>query len=160
MLALSQYKKQTIYRNTMKRIFNTNYNHQSLDLALLILRVGASWLMLTHGWGKVNMVMSGGAIQFADPIGLGMATSLYLAIFAEILCSLLLILGFATRLVVLPLIVTMAIAVFVVHPPDGLQKMELPGLYLLVYIFLLFSGPGRISIDSLISRNKNRRRTF
>ncbi len=144
----------------MKTVFNTNYSHQSLDFALLILRVGASCLMLTHGWGKVNMAMSGGEIQFADPIGLGMTTSLYLAVFAEVICSLLLILGLATRFVVIPLMITMAIAVFVVHPPDGLQKMELPALYLLVYIFILFSGPGRFSIDSVISRNANRRRTF
>jgi putative oxidoreductase len=144
----------------MKRIFNTNYNHQSLDVALFILRVGVACLILTHGWAKLSVVLSGGEIQFGDPIGLGMVTSFYLAIFAEFFCSLLLILGLATRLVLIPLIITMAVAVFIVHPPDGFQKMELPGLYLLVFVFLMFSGPGKFSIDSVISRNANRRRTF
>jgi len=144
----------------MKSIFNTNYNHQGLDVALFILRVGVACLMMTHGWGKLSTVLSGAEIQFGDPIGLGMKTSFYLAIFAEFICSLLLILGLATRLILIPLMITMAVAVFVVHPPDGFQKMELPALYLLVFFFLMISGPGKFSIDSVISRNTNRRRTF
>lgn len=144
----------------MKSIFNTNYNHQGLDVALFILRVGAACLLMTHGWAKLSTVLSGAEIQFADPIGLGMKTSFYLAIFAEFFCSLLLILGLATRLVLIPLMINMAVIVFIVHPADGFQKMELPALYLLVFFFLMFSGPGKFSIDSVISRNANRRRTF
>jgi putative oxidoreductase len=144
----------------MKRIFNTNYNHQSLDFALFILRVGVSCFVMTHGIAKLSSLMSGAEIQFADPIGLGMKTSFYLAIFAEVLCAVLLLFGLLTRLALIPLIITMVVAVFVVHPPDGFQKMELPGLYLLVFVFLMFSGPGRYSIDNVISRKTNRRRVF
>jgi putative oxidoreductase len=144
----------------MKTIFNTNYNHTTLDIFLLILRVGVSCLMLTHGMAKLGVALSGAEIQFGDPIGVGMKTSFYLAIFSEVICAVLLILGLCTRLVVIPLIVTMVVAAFVVHPPDGFQKMELPILYLLNFVFLLFVGPGRFSIDNVISRSTNRRRTF
>jgi len=143
----------------MKRVFNTNYNHQSLDFALFLLRIGVACFMLTHGLAKLSVVLSGAEIQFGDPIGLGVKLSFYLAVFAEVLCSVLLIIGLATRFALIPLIITMAVAVFVVHPPDGFKGMELPGLYLMVFVFLMFAGPGRFSIDSLISRT-NRRLTF
>jgi len=144
----------------MKRIFNTNYNHQSLDLGLLIFRVGFAAIMLTHGWSKLSVVLSGAEVQFADPIGLGMVTSFYLAIFAEFFCAILVVLGLFTRLALLPLIITMAVVVFVVHGADPFSKQE-PGLmFLLAFVFLLFSGPGRFSIDSIIARKTNKRRTF
>ena len=144
----------------MKRVFNTNYNHRSLDFALFILRVGASCFILTHGWSKVSKVLSGAEIQFADPIGLGMVTSFYLVIFAEVICAVLLLIGLATRLALIPLIINMAVVVFVVQFNEGFQKMELPAFYLLVFVFLMFAGPGRYSIDNVISRRGNRRRTF
>lgn len=142
----------------MKRIFNTNYNHQSLDFALLLLRGVISIFILSHGLVKLNTLLSGAEIQFGDPIGLGVKTSFYLTIFAEVICSILLFLGLATRLALIPLIVTMVVAVFVVHMPDGFSKQELAGLYLLVFVFLLFSGAGRFSVDSLIGKRTGRRR--
>jgi putative oxidoreductase len=144
----------------MKRIFNTNYNHQSLDFGLLILRVGFAAIILTHGWGKLSVVLSGAEIQFGDPIGLGMATSFYLAIFAEVFCAILVMLGLFTRLALIPLIITMAVACFVVHSADPFSKQEPSLMFLIAFVFLLFSGPGRFSIDSIIARRTNRRRTF
>ena len=144
----------------MKRIFNTNYNHQSLDFGLLILRVGFAAIMLTHGWSKLGVVLSGAEVQFADPIGLGMVTSFYLAIFAEFFCAILVILGLFTRLALIPLIITMAVVVFVVHSADPFAKQEAGLMFLIAFVFLLFSGPGRFSVDSIIARKNNRRRTF
>lgn len=144
----------------MKRIFNTNYNHQSLDFAILIFRVGISSFLLYHGLGKLNTVLSGAEIQFLDPIGLGIKTSFYLTVFAEVICSILLFLGLATRFALIPLIITMLVAVFIVHVPDGFQKQELGGLYLLGFVFLMFSGPGKYSIDSIISKQVNKRRSY
>jgi len=144
----------------MKRVFNTNYNHQSLDFALFMLRVGASCFILTHGWSKLSKVLSGAEIQFADPIGLGMEISFYLVIFAEVICAVLLLIGLATRLALIPLIINMAVIVFMVHFQEGFQKIELPAFYLLVFLFLMFSGPGRYSIDNVINRRGNRRLTF
>lgn len=142
----------------MKRIFNTNYNHQALDFALLLLRVVISVFMLTHGLAKLNVLLSGAEIKFGDPIGLGVKTSFYLTVFAEVVCSVLLFLGLATRLALIPLVVTMVVAVFVVHVPDGFAMQETGALYLLVFVFLLFSGAGRFSIDSLIGKRTGRRR--
>ena len=142
----------------MNRLFNTNYNHRGLDIALLVLRVSIALLMLSHGIPKMHTLFSGGAIQFPDPIGVGATASLSLVVFAEVFCSALILIGLGTRLAVIPLIINMLVAVLVIHGQDGLEKMEAGLHYLLVYIVLLFTGSGRVSFDSLISRKAARSR--
>jgi putative oxidoreductase len=137
----------------MKRLFNTNFNNASLHFMLLVLRVGIASFMIVHGYQKLGWLMAGGEIQFGDPMGVGMAASLYLTVFAEFFCSIFLLLGLGTRLAVIPLIITMIVAVFIVHAPDGFDKKEIGLHYLLVYVFLLVSGPGKYSVDHIISKS-------
>jgi putative oxidoreductase len=145
----------------MNRLFNTNYNHRGLDFVLLILRIGIAGLMLSHGIPKLEMLLAGGEIKFMDPIGLGDTATLVLAVFAEVFCSVLILLGIAVRLAVVPLMVTMLIAIFIAHGNDGLKEKELAIHYLLTYIVLLFAGGGRLSLDSIISsRSAKRRRSY
>lgn len=141
----------------MKRIFNTSSNQTVVNAALLILRIGIACFMLTHGWPKLMKLLAGGEIQFLDPFGLGPTASFVLAIFAEVLCSFLLLLGLATRWATIPLIITMLVAIFVAHAADGFQKQELPGHYVLVYLFLLLVGPGKYSLDYFIGRKLSRK---
>lgn len=125
---------------------------------LLVLRVAVAAFMMVHGYQKLSGLLAGGEIQFADPIGIGQAASLYLAVFAEFFCSLLLLLGLATRLALIPLIITMLVAVFMIHAADPFNKKELGLLYLVTYLFLFVSGPGKYSVDHLISQNLSSRR--
>jgi putative oxidoreductase len=136
----------------MRPLFNTNFNHNALDLMFLLLRVAIGAFMLTHGYGKLQSALAGGEIQFMDPFGLGQALSLYLAVFAEFFCSILLIFGFATRLATIPLIITMLVAVLVAHGSDPFEKKELALHYLLVYVVILVCGAGKYSLDYFISR--------
>ena len=85
-------------------------------------------------------------------LGLGPAVSLALVVFAEFFCSILLVIGFMTRAALIPLIITMAVAVFSAHSGDIFGKGELAALYLVTYTSLLLTGPGRYSIDGIISR--------
>jgi putative oxidoreductase len=142
----------------MKQIFNTNFNHGALNLMFLLLRVAIGAFMLTHGYGKLQSALAGGEIQFMDPFGLGQAVSLYLAVFAEFFCSILLIFGIATRLATIPLIVTMLVAVLVAHASDPFQKKEMALHYLLVYVVILVCGAGKYSVDYFISRKYSKRR--
>lgn len=119
------------------------------NLGVLILRLTLGCLMLTHGYPKFEKLLSGDT-SFANPIFLGEATSLMLTVFAEFVCSLLLIFGFLTRPALVFLAVTMAVAVFIVHADDGMTKQELPFLYLAGYICLLFTGPGKFSVDEKV----------
>lgn len=142
----------------MNSIFNTNYHHRSLDIVLLILRVSLALLMLSHGIDKLNTLLAGGTIQFPDPMGVGATASLALAVFAEVFCSVLVLFGLAVRLAVIPLIITMLVAILVIHGADGLKEKELAIHYLLGYLVLLFAGAGALSIDKIISSKSIRSR--
>ena len=63
------------------------------DIGLLIFRVGFSFMLLNHGIEKIDILFSS-EIKFADPIGLGPTISLILVLIAEIICPLLIIIGF------------------------------------------------------------------
>ena len=88
--------------------------------------------------------------RFPDPLGIGVMPSVILVIFAECICSICLILGFATRLVLIPLIITMSVAFFIVHADDPFHKKEMAFLFLNGYVALFFLGTGayglRVSI--------------
>ena len=135
----------------MNNIFSVSRSAASVDLALLIARVGIGALMLVHGISKIPM-LSQSPIQFYDFMGLGDQVSLWLALFAEIGCSILIIFGFATRLAVIPLIITMFVAVFIIHAEDPFVKQEMGLHYILIYVMLLLTGAGKYSIDYLISK--------
>lgn len=121
-----------------------------VSIGLLLLRVIVGVFMMTHGFGKLKMLLGPGEIQFADPIGIGLELSLILAVFAEFFCSILLILGLGTRLAAFPLWFTMFVAGVIVHAADPFGVKEMAFLYGTIYTVILFTGPGKFSIDRLI----------
>lgn len=106
--------------------------------------------MLTHGYPKLEKLLAGGEIQFFDFMGIGAAASLALAVFAEVICSVLLALGLGTRLASIALAITMGVAAFLRHAEDPFAKKEQALLYLLIFLTLLVFGPGRYSLDSML----------
>jgi putative oxidoreductase len=132
-----------------KIIFGAGTDKNWLSFALLILRLTVGILMLTHGFPKlVNFgQMSHG---FFNLFNIGSNVSLALDIFAEVFCSILLIIGLASRPALIPLILAMAVAVFMVHAGQALSVKELAIHYLASYIVLLIAGPGKYSVDYLI----------
>lgn len=137
-----------------KFIFKPGKYPFSINLALLFLRLSVGLLMLRHGLEKFANLIGDDPISFPDPIGFGVSVSLGLAVFAEMLCSIFLIFGFATRLSAIPLLITMLVAAFIIHAEDPFSKMELPLLYASVYIVLVFTGAGSISVDRFIYKKK------
>jgi putative oxidoreductase len=73
-----------------------------------------------------------------------------------VFCSLFILFGFATRLAVVPLAITMLVAVFMVHAADPFSVKEAALHFLLVYVVLLLSGSGRYSVDYLLQGKINR----
>ena len=136
----------------MKSLFNVKIGEDQLGAALLILRVVAAIFLLTHGIPKLGRLFSGEEIKFMDFMGLGPAVSLSLAVFAEFLCSILVILGAFTRLALIPMIITMGTAAFVAHADDPFGTKEKPLLFLLVFVFLLITGPGKYAVDRAIGK--------
>lgn len=130
---------------------NPSYG-KNIDLSLLLLRIAAGGFMLTHGYGKMEKLFSG-TFEFSDPIGLGVELSLGLTVFAEILCALFILLGILPRLASVPLIITMLVAVFIVHAEDGFKKQELGLFFLISYVIILILGAGKFSVQSLFSKS-------
>jgi putative oxidoreductase len=140
----------------MNRIFAVTPSGPALHVGLLLLRLGASALMFTHGLPKLMKVLAGN-FTFGDPLGLGSGVSLVLAVLAEVGCSLLILLGAGTRLAAVPLMVTMLVAALIAHADDAFGKKELPLLYLLIYTVLLLAGSGKYSVDALLGRRNGKR---
>lgn len=127
------------------------------SLGILVLRVAIGGMMLAgHGWTKLAGFTDKLA-TFPDPLGVGPGLSLSLAIFAEVLCAICLILGFLTRIVAAPLLVTMLVAAFVVHEADPWSQKELALLYAVPFLTLMLTGGGDYSADALLGRRRRRR---
>lgn len=130
----------------MKKLLFSN-RPIATDLGLLLLRLVSGGIMAySHGWGKLQKMLSGD-MSFADPIGMGEEASLVLTVFAEFVCGILVALGLFTRSALIPLIITMLVAVFIIHADDPFSKQEFGLLYLVPYITLFLTGPGKISLD-------------
>ncbi|WP_276965832.1 DoxX family protein [Chryseobacterium sp.] len=133
---------------------NSNFSSIPKDIILLAVRVFVGFAMLSHGFPKLQMLLAGGKIEFFDFMGLGPQVSLILTVFAEFVCSILLILGLFTRVSLGFLIFTMIIAAFVVHGTDPFEKREMSLIYLSVYLLLMVIGAGKFSVDHMIERRK------
>lgn len=140
----------------MKNSYFTTLNLKHVDIGLLIFRIGISGLMLTHGVPKLIRFFGDEPISFGDPLGFGEVTTFTLAVFAEFVCSVLIILGFGTRFAAIPLILTMAVVGLIVHMPDGFGRQELPLLYFFGFLLLFFTGGGKYSLDHYLLLKKKR----
>lgn len=130
---------------------------------LLIVRILIGWSFLLHGTGKLSHPIAA-AKDFAGwgiPMPLANA---YISGTAEAVGGGLLILGAASRLITIPLIVTMCVAYATAHKgvfecmaadPSGFVESFIsapPFPYLVVVLVVLLFGPGLFSVDGLLKR--------
>lgn len=130
-----------------------------ISLLLLSARIIFGILFLAHGiqkWSNFQELSS----VFPDPLGVGSSISLGLAIFAELACSIGFIFGILYRLALIPMIFTMLMAFFVIHGADPFSVKELAFVYLVIFVLMFISGPGKFSIDSILAKilAKNKRK--
>lgn len=143
--------------NLLQKIFlfsNQALTTKSQDVVLLILRLSFGGALLSHGLEKWSN-LSAMSETFPDPLGVGNAVSLYLAIFAEVICSLGVCIGFLYRLVLIPIIFTMGMAFFVIHNGTPFSARELAFLYLIVFAVLFVTGAGKYSVDNLLFNSRS-----
>lgn len=127
--------------------FNTSF-------ATLFLRLIVGGLFFAHyGYQKVanyNQILP----MFTDIIGIGAKLSFWLVIFAEFVCGFLILVGFVTRLAVIPLFITMAVAFFIAHKADPFDGKALAFVYMLLCVVVFILGSGKFSIDRLIFKRQ------
>src|SRR5215210_6865781 len=131
----------------MKKLFSTDVSDNAFAFAILVLRIGAgSLIMIQHGLDKL-MHFAQKASKFPDPFGIGHTTSLSLVVFAEFFCAAFVVLGLFTRLACIPLVIAMGVALFSAHKGEFFGAGESAGLYLVCFIAILVTGPGKLSLD-------------
>ena len=116
------------------------------NIGLAFLRIASSALLLTHGIPKFQKLLSGN-FEFADPIGIGAAPSLFLMVLAEFLCPILIIVGFKTRWAAVPPAIGMAVAALFFHSEDPFGAKEKPLLFMVIFVSIILLGPGKFSLD-------------
>ena len=134
-------------------IFPQYCREKLVSFLILAVRLFFGVLFFVHGLDKL-MNFSVLSETYPSFFGLGSYMTLMLAVFSEFCCSLFLIAGLLERIMVLPMIVAMGVAFFDVHDammPEG----ELSLIYLVMFIILFFTGPGRYSLDYLIDMKYN-----
>lgn len=131
-------------------LFPHRFRGRGVSFLILCLRIFFGVLFFMHGLDKM-MNFNVLSETFPSVLGFGSYMTLMVSIFCEFCCSLFLMTGLLIRITVLPMIVAMAVAFFDVHDammPEG----ELALVYLVVFIVLYITGPGRYSADYLIDR--------
>jgi len=132
----------------MRRFLSINYSQAAFNIAMLLLRLGGGVLAMSHGYYKL-IHFAEMKSKFMNFMGIGSTVSLLLVLFAEFFCSIFLIIGLFSRLVVIPLIISMSVALFKAHNGDVFGEGEKAALYLTIFITLLLCGPGKASVDGM-----------
>lgn len=111
-------------------------------LALLLMRVGAGLLLLViHGLPKLWHWQTELTL-IEDPLGLGAVLTLSFAVFAEVVCALMLILGIWARLACLPILAVLLVSVTLVHPEWSLAEGQFAWLMIVLFGGIAISGAG------------------
>src|ERR1700756_1445506 len=133
----------------MNRFLQLAFLPSSYAFALLVLRV---WLGLDlffrHGVEKITRFSQMSA-HFPDPVHIGPRLSLAYALLSDGICSLLVVLGLATRVAALIIVINLTVAFTLVHhfATSGPRSGELPLVFLGGFLAVLIAGPCRYSVD-------------
>ncbi|MBQ5888201.1 MAG: DoxX family protein [Bacteroidaceae bacterium] len=133
----------------LKFLFHEPEASSTKSVVILLARIIFGFLFLNHGIAKWDGFIDI-SNTFPDPLGLGGTLSMWLVLFAEIICSLGFIIGALYRLCLIPMIFTICVAFFVIHANDPLAAKEPSLMYLTIFALLYITGPGKYSIDAIL----------
>ena len=144
----------------LSRLFLRFTGYTYSNMARLFLRLFVGVMFMQFGIRHlVNFTEL--CADFPTVLGISSESSLILMIIIELVCSLLIMAGFLTRLATIPPIIAMIAAeYYILHDllPHSLihgltwdQPGYLPIMFIGIYLFILLAGPGKISLDYLIS---------
>ncbi|MBV4467015.1 DoxX family protein [Pseudomonas sp. SWRI79] len=122
-------------------------DEQARDVGLLFLRVsGGLFLLWVHGLPKL-LDFNAQLQLIEDPFHLGADLTLSLAIFAEVLCPLLIVAGVLVRLACLPILFVLLVALLIVHPQWSVAEGQFGWLLLILFTSVFIAGPGRLALN-------------
>jgi putative oxidoreductase len=117
---------------------------------LSIMRIMVGFTFLAHGLQKALGLLGGKQVPLMSLMGV--------AGYLELIGGALMLVGLFTRPVAFVLSGEMAVAYFTQHAPNGLLPIvnhgELAVLYCFIFLYLIFSGAGPVSLDYILSGGK------
>ena len=125
------------------------------DIPLLLIRLVLAYGFYGTAMMKLNNIDS--VAEWFGSMGIPFPTlNAYMAATTEISGVVLLTIGLFNRIISIPLIIVMLVAIFTVHISNGFEAgnngFEIPLYYLLMLLVILFNGAGRISADFMLKR--------
>ena len=129
-------------------------NSKAYSLFILALRIVFGLLLIRHGIEKLANYTDL-CFTFPDPLGLGKDLALLFTIFAELCCGMAFIFGILYRICMIPMIIVMGTAFFYVHG-GNIAAGELALSYLILFTLMYVAGPGKYSVDAIISKYLNK----
>jgi putative oxidoreductase len=137
--------------NLLQRIIDPRPSGRLLETGLLLFRLLAGFALLrVHGWEKVAYYEAE-LRSIPDPFGLGGGVNVAIAIFSDVFCALLVMLGLFTRLASLPILGTTLVGLLFVHINDPWHGRDVPLVYSIMFLVILLLGPGKYSLDGALS---------
>ncbi|MBO9202695.1 MULTISPECIES: DoxX family protein [Niastella] len=135
----------------MKRLLSTACSETAFNIAVLIIRATFGLLLLmNHGIDKLKHFAEKQS-SFPDPLHIGHMPTLMLALFAEVFCTVFIVLGLFTRIMAIPVVINFAVIVFIVNK-GYTGPAETGVLYLAAFFSVLLMGPGKYSIDGAMGK--------
>ncbi len=124
-------------------------------VALLVARLTVGILFVSTGWGKVHS-LDKVTDFFAELHIPAPGFNAVLASYTELVCGALLVIGLASRLASIPLVVTMVVALVTAKATEihGLPDLfgEVEWTYLAILLVITALGPGALSVDTLFAK--------
>jgi putative oxidoreductase len=124
-------------------------------LAPALLRLTLGVVFIGTGWGKLHSLDK--VTDFFTDLHLPAPHfQAVLVASTELFCGILILIGLLTRLAAIPLAITMIVAILTAKREQLDGVSALLGFeewsYLVMYLALIFAGPGKLSLDHLLSR--------
>ena len=131
-------------------LFPQYFRGKGISFLLLFVRLFFGALFLMHGLDKMTNFNTLSE-TYPSVLGLGSYMTLMITVFCEFACSMFLMVGLLTRIMLIPMMIAMAVAFFDIH--DGMMpEGELALIFMIVFLVLFMTGPGRYSLDYLIDK--------
>jgi len=125
------------------------------DFALLVFRLLAGFaLFRVHGLGKL-LHFQHEAANIPDPFSLGGQFNAAFAVFSDVVCALLVMLGLLARPAALGVLSTTLVGLLLVHLHDSWDLKDAPLTYATMFLLVLLAGPGRFSLDAWLFRRQD-----
>ncbi len=135
----------------LMRIIDPRPSQRLWDQGLLLFRLQAGFALLrVHGWEKIAHYQEELRL-IPDPFGLGAEVNLAIAIFSDVGCAGLVMLGLFTRPAAFSILATVLVGLLFVHAGDSWQDKDVPLVYSIVFGLIMLLGPGKYSLDGALS---------